>query len=71
MVEVPAETAVTRPEAIPILATAGVLLAHRPPGVPSVRVVVVPMQPLVVPFMAPGTAFTVTFDVAVQPADNV
>ena len=61
----------TTPVAEPIVAIAELLLLQVPPGVASVSVVLKPIQPLVVPLMVPGSGFTVTVVVAVQPADRV
>lgn len=71
MVVVPAISALTTPDDEPMVAMAGLLLLQVPPGVASVSVVVKPMQPLVVPFMVPGSGFTVTAVIAVQPAESV
>ena len=62
----PADKAETRPESEPIVATPVLLLLQVPPAVASVSVVEKPIQPLVVPFIPPGTGFTVTLLVAVQ-----
>ena len=67
----PAESALTTPVDEPMMAIEVLLLLHVPPGVASVSVVVKPMQPLLVPLIAPGNGFTVTSVMAVQPADKV
>ena len=67
MVDVPALTPVTTPVLV-IVATAGVLEVHTPPGVPSVNVVVVPPQRVVVPDMLPALGVPPTVTVAVAAA---
>jgi hypothetical protein len=60
MVVVPAlPPAVTRPAEL-IVAIAGVLLLHVPPGVPLLRVLVPLTHALSVPVIASGEGFTVT-----------
>jgi hypothetical protein len=59
MVVVPAVTPETIPVNEPIAATVGELLLHKPPLVAFVRVVVDPVQMLVVPEMA-ATAAAIT-----------
>ena len=52
MIVVPADTPVTDPEPDPIVATAGLLLAHDwPTGEASVSVVVAPTHSVVVPLI--------------------
>jgi hypothetical protein len=58
---------VTTPEEVPIVATAGLLLVHVPPGVASVSVMVVPRQTLDDPEMEAGDGLTVTTALTVQP----
>lgn len=70
MVTVPGAVPVTIPVAMPIVATATLLLLHMPPGVASLRVVVVPGQTILVPKIVAGGAFTVTVVVAL-PAPTV
>jgi hypothetical protein len=67
MVEVPAATPVTSPEALTV-ATAVLLEDQVPPGVASFSEDVDPVQTLLVPAMAAtmGNAFTVTVAVAVD-----
>jgi hypothetical protein len=54
-----------------IVATAGVALLHVPPAVALLKVVVEPMQTLVVPVMAAGNGLTVTVVVTAQPVPKV
>ena len=60
----PTETPFTNPVPEPIVATAGLLLVQLPPAVASARVVVEPMQIVVVPVMGKGgvTTFTVVVE---------
>ena len=60
MVTVPAAIPVTTPVEEPIVAIAGLLLLHRPPGVISLRVVDVPVQVLVAPVMGDTDIVTVS-----------
>ena len=71
MVAVPEAIAVTTPVSAPIDAVPGALLLQVPPTEASVSVTDDPIQALVVPLIADGTAFTVISVVAVQPADKV
>jgi hypothetical protein len=61
---------VTTPEVIPAVATVVVLLAHVPPVVGSLNVVVLPWQTVVIPVMGVSSV-TLTVAVLVQPADVV
>ena len=65
-----AETPVTIPVPIPMLAIVGSLLVHVPPAVGCVRVVVRPSQTDVAPPMGAGAAVTVATTVLVHPALN-
>lgn len=60
MVEVPAETALTMPDALPMVATVLLLLVHEPPLPEVVSVEVAPVQSAVVPLMPPPDVLTVT-----------
>ena len=65
MVVVPAAIPVTTPDEL-MVATVLLLLLHVPPGVAIERVVVLPVQAVVMPVIsAPTTAFTVMMRVAV------
>jgi hypothetical protein len=66
MREVPAEAPPTMPEPVPTVATLVLPLAHVPPPA-SVSAVVLPMQTLVVPVIAPGSGLTVTVMVEEHP----
>ena len=68
---VPAEIPVAIPVDTPIVASGGMLLIHKPPGVRSVRFVVLPTHTVKGPVMLAGTAYTVTTVVAIQPVPNV
>jgi hypothetical protein len=70
MVAVPADTPVTTPRLVTV-ATAVLLLAHVPPVVASERVVVLPVQIVVVPVIALGVGLTVKKVVALHPVDKV
>jgi hypothetical protein len=70
IVEVPASTPVTTPEAEPTVATLVVLLAHVPPPA-SVSVAVKPSHATDVPLIADGNGFTVTRVLVKQPVGNV
>jgi hypothetical protein len=70
MTDVPAVTPVTTPPAV-MVATAGVALLHVPPAVTLLKVVVEPMQTLVVPVMAAGSGLTVTVVVTAHPVPKV
>ncbi len=63
-----ADMPVTMPVPKPMSAIAGVLLAHVPPDMGWVSVVVSPWHTLSVPTIAAGAGVTVTTLVAVQPA---
>ena len=52
MIVVPADSPLTNPPETEMLATAVLLLVHVPPGVASVRVVVLPWQTAVKPDIA-------------------
>ena len=65
MVAVPAVTPVTIPVP-PAVATEEVLLPHAPPGIASLKVVVLPVHMLVVPVIA-DKGLTVSVFVATQP----
>jgi hypothetical protein len=67
---VPASIPDTTPPAS-IVATVVILLAHVPPAVASVSVVVRPWQTLSVPVMIEGSEFTVTIAVEMQPVPSV
>jgi len=64
---VPEATPVTTPDADPTIAIDALLLAHIPPPVELLNVVVLAILTVVVPEIAPGAAFTVTIAVTVQP----
>ena len=66
MVVVPAVIPVTILVAVPIVATEVLLLAHVPPAVASLKVLVAPVQALGVPLIALGDVFTVTTVVVLQ-----
>ena len=66
IIDVPALTPVTIPEAEPTDALA-LLLVHVPPVIRSLSIIVDPGQTFKVPVIAGGTASTVTTKVAVQP----
>ena len=59
MVDVPVPKPEAIPEALPIVAMAGLLLDHVPPVVVLVSVVVLPSQTVRAPLIAAGSAFTV------------
>jgi hypothetical protein len=67
IVDAPADTPVTTPEAEPTLAKP-LLLVHVPPAVPCVNVVLMPTHIFVEPVIAAGAALTVAIAVARQPA---
>ena len=62
---------VSRPEDAPMVATKGALLAQDTPGVGSVTTLLEPMQRLVLPTIAAGSAFTVMLALRMQPAEDV
>ncbi len=64
----PAETPQSTPVADPIVATAGVLLAHEPPEVLLVKVIQEPTHTLVGPTMGAAAETTVIIIVTEQPA---
>ena len=68
MVVVPTPVPVTTPE-VPIVATPGLLLAHTPPVVASLSVVVLPIHVVRVPVIvaSKGNGLTVNGVVAIQP----
>jgi len=66
IVDVPADTAVTRPVDEFIVAYPGLLL-HTPPEVASLRVVVDPAHKVVVPVIGAGPTSTVIIFDAIQP----
>ena len=59
IVLVPAVTPVTRPVALPTVATPGLVLVHVPPPVASVSCVVAPVQTVGVPIIGTGCVYTV------------
>ena len=59
MVVTPTPTPKAKPEVLPIVAAAVLLLIHDPVPVASVKVVVAPRQILVAPEIAAGEALTV------------
>jgi hypothetical protein len=59
MFVIPAEIPVTTPDDEPTTATEVAPLSHDPPGVASVRVMVVPAQSELLPLMGAGTGYTV------------
>ena len=61
---------VTMPDAEPTVATPPVML-HVPPGVASLRVVVVPTHAEVVPVIDAGRGLTVTYVTELHPVDNI
>jgi len=65
-----ADTPVTMPVPIPMLAIVGSLLVHVPPAVGCVNVVVRPSHTDVAPTIGAGAAVTVATTVLVQPALN-
>lgn len=66
MVAVPGVTPVTTPELEPTVATPILPLTHVPPGVPLLRVTVLPRQMAPEALMAPGVGFIVSTCVAAQ-----
>ena len=70
MVVVPPITPVTTPVPVPTVATVVVLLAHLPPGVPSLRVLACPAHIVVMPVIGSGLAFTDIMVYVVQPAPS-
>jgi hypothetical protein len=62
---------VTTPEISPTEAMAGFWLLHMPPGMASLKVVVLPMQMDVAPVIAGGLGLTVIGIVVSQPVGNV
>ena len=64
--EDPADRVLTKPELVPIVATAVLLLVHVPPLAASDKVVVKPRHRDVVPVIGPS-GLTVTVCVAVHP----
>jgi len=71
IVVVPAAIPVAIPEEIPIVAIVVELLDHMPPVVASLRVVVLPIQTLVLPVMGGGGGVTVTIAVIAQPVADM
>lgn len=71
MVVVPAAMPVAMPEVLPIIAMPVELLAHVPPVVASLSVVVFPIQTLVMPVMAGGGGVTVAIVVIEQPVADM
>jgi hypothetical protein len=71
MLAVPTATPDTTPVETPIVATAGLLLAHVPPAVLLVSVVVLPTQVNKEPPIADGAVTNVSVTTAVQPEDVV
>ena len=71
IVGVPAETPVTMPVPMPIVAWEVLLLVQRPPVTASVRVVVDPAHTLVVPPITAGNGLTVTGEEVIQPVGAV
>ena len=71
MFEVPAATAATTPEALPIVATDVVPLLHVPPEVVLLNVVLPPTQADNTPVIAEGAELTVKTALTEQPEDNV
>ena len=66
MVDVPADTPITRPVDEPIVATGVMLLLQVPPVVASLSKVVAPTHTLAVPVIAGGPEVTVTVVVDIQ-----
>ena len=71
IVDVPADTPVTRPLDAPARATPVALLLHVPGALASESCVVNPAHTSRVPIMADGNGFTVTTTVLIQPVGNV
>ena len=67
IVAVPEVTPYASPEDRPMVATAALLLVHMPPGVASVKVVVLPGHTAAPPPITSGRALMVTVVIAVQP----
>lgn len=67
----PAATPVTTPVDEPIVATVTLLLAHVPPVLALLSVVVAPVHTDVVPVIAAGSGFTVTTIDLAQPVPSV
>lgn len=67
MVAVPRDTPHTLPVVMPTVATAGLLLVHKPPPVALVQGVQAPTHTLGEPVMALGNGLTVTVAVLKQP----
>lgn len=63
----PAKMPHTIPDEVPTVAIVGLLMLHEPPVVRSLNVVHIPSHTEVVPVIAAGNGFTVTFAVALQP----
>ena len=70
MVAVPADTPVTIPELMPIVAIVVAVLVQVPPPTASVSGVVAPIHTVIIPVMAAGTGLTVTVSTAAQPDGN-
>jgi len=71
MLVVPAATPDTIPEPVPIVALTVLLLAHVPPVVELVSVILAPSQTDEAPEIAPGRGWTVTEYIAEQPVATV
>jgi hypothetical protein len=71
MTAAPGATLVTRPVEMPMVAIAGLALAHEPPGERSVREVVAPMHIAATPVIAAGSGITDTVPMTWQPVGNV
>ena len=67
----PANTPVTTPLPVPIVAMVILPLAQLPPAVASVSAVVSPAHTFVVPVIDAGKGLTVTGVVMIQPVANV
>ena len=71
MTVVPGVIPLTIPVAGPMVAIAGLLLLHVPPGVASVNIVVPPVQAPDNPIIGVAVLLTVIVVVAAQPANGV
>ena len=71
IVDVPANTPVTTPVEISIVAIPVLPLVHAPPPVASLKAVVKPAHTVLVPVMGDGNGLTVTTLVAIQPVARV
>ena len=69
-VTTPAVTPVRTPVPWVIVAKLVLLQLHVPPPTPSLKVIVEPVQTLVTPEIADGTALTITDAVETQPAPS-